>query len=189
MSSHHIVREKQEPALVIIDVYSIDAELVGQLLEWSPTLITDVDSYEAVTSQSYKVDLIFTKEPIVLPQEHVKTVLFETNFIEAALQYLINEGYGAVNIVGAGFDPEILNQFSEHIDIVWLHEDNRTIFVHSGFEKWKSAGEELFLHPLPSDLETVGLEKISTNHFRTEKDGFFNIKFSIPNICLLTERL
>ena len=39
MSSHHIVRERQEPALLITDVYSIDPELVGQLLEWSLSLI------------------------------------------------------------------------------------------------------------------------------------------------------
>lgn len=77
MSSHHIVRERQEPALLITDIYSIDIDLVGQILEWSPTIITDIDSYEAVTSQNYKVDVIFTNKLIDLPQEHVKSVFFE----------------------------------------------------------------------------------------------------------------
>lgn len=189
MSSHHIVRERQEPALLITDIYSIDEELVGQLLEWSPTIITDVSSYEAVTSQAYKVDVIFTPTLIALPQEHMKTVLYETNFIASALRYLIEEGYKAVNILGSGFDQEVLEQFVSAIDIVWLHSDTRTIFVQSGFEKWLPAGDELLIAPIVSDLETSGLQKIGENHFRTTRDGFFHIAFSAPKYCLLTEKL
>ncbi|UZJ65167.1 thiamine diphosphokinase [Sphingobacterium sp. KU25419] len=189
MSSHHIVRERQEPALLITDVYSIDPELVGQLLEWSPTIITDVNSYEAVTSQTYKVDVIFSPFPIDLAQEHVKTVLYEINYIASALRYLIAEGYKAVNILGSGFDQEILESFVQEIDMVWLHDDKRTIFVPSGFEKWMPAGDDLFLEPLLCDLETSGLNRIGENHFITINDGFFSITFSEPQFCLLTEKL
>lgn len=189
MSSHHIVRERQEPALLVTDIYSIDAELVGQLLEWSPTIIADVNSYEAISSQAYKVDVIFTPIPIDLPQEHIKTVLYEENYIVSALNYLIQEGYKAVNVLGSGFDKEILERFVAAIDIVWLHNDTRTIFVQSGFEKWMPAGDELSIAPLLSDLETIGLQKVEENCFKTIKDGFFKIKFSDPKFCLLTEKL
>ena len=37
MSSHHIVRDDQEPALIITNGASCsEEELIGQLLEWSP---------------------------------------------------------------------------------------------------------------------------------------------------------
>lgn len=189
MSSHHIVRERQEPALLITDFYSIDEELVGQLLEWSPTIVTDVNSYEAVTSQAYKVDVIFTPVPIDLPQEHVKTVLYDVNYIASALRYLIAEGYKAVNILGSGFDQEILESFFQEIDLVWLHDDKRTIFVQSGFEKWMPAGDHLFIEPAWCDLATSGLNRIGENHFETINDGFFSIRFSAPQFCLLTEKL
>ncbi|RZK41505.1 MAG: thiamine pyrophosphokinase, partial [Pedobacter sp.] len=39
MSSHHIVREKQEPALYIHQLGNFDEEKLGQLLEWSPTVL------------------------------------------------------------------------------------------------------------------------------------------------------
>ncbi|MFD2144372.1 hypothetical protein [Mucilaginibacter antarcticus] len=39
MSSHHIVREKQEPALLVLGLDGFDEEQLGQLLEWSPTLM------------------------------------------------------------------------------------------------------------------------------------------------------
>lgn len=189
MSSHHIVRERQEPALLITDIYSIDKELVGQLLEWSPTIVTDVDSYEAVTSQAYKVDVIFTPRLMDFPQEHVKAVIYETNFITSALSYLIEEGYKAVNILGFGFDQSVLERFASMIDIVWLHHETRTIFVQSGFEKWMPAGDELFIAPVLGDLKTSGLQKIGENHFRTIEDGFFKVAFSSPKYCLLTEKL
>ncbi|MDH5828455.1 MULTISPECIES: hypothetical protein [Sphingobacterium] len=189
MSSHHIVRERQEPALLITDIYSIDIDLVGQILEWSPTIITDIDSYEAVTSQNYKVDVIFTNKLIDLPQEHVKSVFFETNYVEAALRYLVQEGYSAVNILGGGFDKTVLEQFAKKIDIVWLRDDKRTIFVQSGFQKWMPAGDELIIESTLNELELEGVALISENKYKTIKDGFFKIKFSNSKFCLLTEKI
>lgn len=37
MSSHHIVRDDQEPALIIANGAACSSELLGQLLEWSPS--------------------------------------------------------------------------------------------------------------------------------------------------------
>ena len=39
MSSHHVVKEKQEPGLLILDPGDFDNEYLGQLLEWSPTVL------------------------------------------------------------------------------------------------------------------------------------------------------
>jgi thiamine pyrophosphokinase len=39
MSSHHIVRDDQEPALIIANGASCNPELLGQLLEWSPLVV------------------------------------------------------------------------------------------------------------------------------------------------------
>jgi thiamine pyrophosphokinase len=36
MSSHHFVKELQEPALIIAHGEECSAELLGQLLEWEP---------------------------------------------------------------------------------------------------------------------------------------------------------
>ena len=39
MSSHHIARDDQEPALIIANGEMCSQELLGQLLEWSPLVI------------------------------------------------------------------------------------------------------------------------------------------------------
>ena len=46
MSSHHIVRDDQEPALIIANGAACSSELVGQLLEWSPLVIVLVSAIE-----------------------------------------------------------------------------------------------------------------------------------------------
>ena len=49
MSSHHIVREKQEPALLVLGLNNFSTELLGQLLEWNPTVIT-TERHRSVTT-------------------------------------------------------------------------------------------------------------------------------------------
>ena len=39
MSSHHVVKEKQEPALIIANGAECEWDLMGQVLEWSPFII------------------------------------------------------------------------------------------------------------------------------------------------------
>ena len=39
MSSHHIIRDKQEPALIIANGEECSMDLLEQLLEWSPTVV------------------------------------------------------------------------------------------------------------------------------------------------------
>ena len=48
MSSHHIVRDDQEPALIIANGASCSDELMGQLLEWSPLVIVLDSAIERV---------------------------------------------------------------------------------------------------------------------------------------------
>ena len=56
MSSHHIVREKQEPALLVLGLDNFPDELLGQLLEWSPTVITTSQTAEKLVVNGTKID-------------------------------------------------------------------------------------------------------------------------------------
>ena len=48
MSSHHIVRDDQERALIIGNGQACSKELMGQLLEWSPLVIVLDSAIERV---------------------------------------------------------------------------------------------------------------------------------------------
>jgi thiamine pyrophosphokinase len=58
MSSHHIVRDDQEPALIIANGAACSDELLGQLLEWSPLVVVLDSAMERVVELGIKVDVL-----------------------------------------------------------------------------------------------------------------------------------
>ena len=58
MSSHHIVRDDQEPALIIPNGASSSQELLGQLFEWSPLVIVLDSAIDRVLELGIKVDVL-----------------------------------------------------------------------------------------------------------------------------------
>ena len=58
MSSHHIVRDDQEPALIIANGASCSEELIGQLLEWSPLVIVLDSAMDRVLELGIKIDVL-----------------------------------------------------------------------------------------------------------------------------------
>ncbi len=58
MSSHHIVRDDQEPALIIANGASCQPELLGQLLEWSPLVVVLDSAIERVMHLDIKIDVL-----------------------------------------------------------------------------------------------------------------------------------
>ena len=58
MSSHHIVRDDQEPALIIANGAACSEELLGQLLEWSPLVIVLDSAIERVIKLGIKIDVL-----------------------------------------------------------------------------------------------------------------------------------
>src|ERR1700722_2163434 len=99
MSSHHIVREKQEPALLVLGLDDFPDELLGQLLEWSPTVIATADTAEILSSRQIKIDWIITSNPTEVSQSDVKLVpVIEGNPTVTALKFLADNKYPSVNI-------------------------------------------------------------------------------------------
>ncbi len=100
MSSHHIVKEKQEPALYIHELGDFNEEYLGQLLEWSPTLIVNAAAYEKVNSLGLKIDIVVNQvENQSIFQESTKTIMGPGDDFNTVLNYLISEKYSAVNVI------------------------------------------------------------------------------------------
>jgi thiamine pyrophosphokinase len=57
MSSHHIIRDNQEPALILIE--PLPWEQLSALLEWSPSIYVHTDLVEWIESMRIKVDVFF----------------------------------------------------------------------------------------------------------------------------------
>lgn len=181
MSSHHIIREKQEPALLIWDIGSFDMEYLGQLLEWSPTVMVSSLVYEQVYSFGIKIDVVIGNTEVSFQQqEHLKTIpLIRNNFIQTALSYLVSEEYPSVNVIAGSFRVDDYKSFVEMLDIVIFVEDKKIFPIKSSFSKWKSANEEIyFMDEDFSGISFSGLKTTTTQeYFLTIKDGFYSFSF------------
>lgn len=166
MSSHHIVRDDQEPALIIANGASCQPELLGQLLEWSPLVVVLDSAIERVISLDIKVDVLLGDfdrdfDPEVYktkqyPLEIVHTPDQNKTDLEKALDYLIERKIPAVNIVwatGKRADHTITNltnivRYRDLIKIVILDDHSKIFLLPNKFEKWYTAGTPISLIPI-----------------------------------------
>lgn len=191
MSSHHIVRENQEPALLIEDLFLIDEEDLGQLLEWSPTIVIEERTMDLLDARGYKFDIVFTKNAINASQENLKVISYDVAFLKAAIEYLIAHQYKAVNIVSDQLDLGYYRAYLEQINIVLFSNGFRYYFVTTGFTKWKAEGERILIVSADKDEDNkyTGLIKINDKEYEMEKDGLFILEFSQVKYILIGEKI
>jgi len=166
MSSHHIVRDDQEPALIIANGASCSNELLGQLLEWSPYVIVLDSAIERVLDLNIKVDVLlgdfdrnFDTEKIKerqYPIEIVHTPNQDKTDLEKAFDYLIEKGHKAVNVIwatGKRADHTITNitniiAYRNQLKIVLLDDHSKVFWLPKKFEKWYTANTIISLIPV-----------------------------------------
>ncbi|MGL5113308.1 MAG: thiamine diphosphokinase [Flavobacterium sp.] len=166
MSSHHIVRDDQEPALIIANGASCQPDLLGQLLEWSPLVVVLDSAIERVLPLGIKIDVLlgdfdrdFNPEKYKTeqyPLEIVHTPDQNKTDLEKALDYLIERKIPAVNIVwatGRRADHTITNltnivRYRDLIKIVILDDHSKIFLLPTTFEKWYTAGTPISLIPI-----------------------------------------
>ncbi len=108
MSSHHFVKEDQEPALLILNANAISFEKVQELLEWSPTVIISEEVVEEVTGWGIKIDILLCAEENVnefkqslVDQSPIRFISYhnKNEALSTAYYFLAAAKYKAVNIL------------------------------------------------------------------------------------------
>ncbi len=216
MSSHHIVRDDQEPALIIANGASCSFELLGQLLEWSPIVVVLDSAIERVLQLDIKVDVLLGDfdgdfNPEIYkekqyPLEIVHTPNQDKTDLEKALDYLIEKGHQAVNIVwatGKRADHTITNitniiRYRNKLKIVILDDHSKIFLLPNKFEKWYTASTPISLipigkvsgittqnlfYPLQNEELTMGYRTGSSNH--VTKDGIVSITHQEGDLLLM----
>jgi thiamine pyrophosphokinase len=181
MSSHHIVREKQEPALLITHADGFDVEWLGQLLEWSPTVLANGACWPLLQAWDIKVDVLL-QVPTNAPTLQANCLQLPVNngyVLPAAMQYLLNNAYPAVNIVTDAFNAANYWAYLALINLAVLTPTQKIYPVTTGFNKWLPQGQQLCLVSEVNHLQTTGLNPTGNpNIFTCAADGFVSITFS-----------
>ncbi len=177
MSSHHIVRDDQEPALIIANGASCSFELLGQLLEWSPIVVVLDNAIDRVLQLDIKVDVLlgdfdddFNPEIYKekqFPLEIVHTPDQNKTDLEKAFEYLIEKGHQAVNVVwatGKRADHTISNitnivRFRNTLKIVILDDHSKIFLLPNKFEKWYPKNTPISLIPI-GDVEGITTQNL-----------------------------
>ena len=183
MSSHHIVREKQEPALFIHHFGNFNEEYLGQLLEWSPTLLVASSEYEKAVSLGLKVDVVIGKQENPQIQESTKWIFSPTESLPATVKYLIAEKYPAVNIIGLDSKFDDIADLIPEIDIVLFTSTEKSYPIKAGFSVWKPAGA-IFKIDIISYFETSNLKPNTDGSFEVIADGFVSFSFATDYLFL-----
>ena len=166
MSSHHIVRDDQEPALIIANGASCNNELLGQLLEWSPLVIVLDSAIERVLELGIKVDVLLGDFDRGFDPEYYREKQFPLEIVyapdqdktdlEKAFEYLIEKGHKAANVIwatGRRADHTITNmtnivRFQNQLKIVILDDYSKIFQLPKRYEKWYPKGFPISIIPV-----------------------------------------
>ncbi len=156
MSSHHIVRDQQEPALLIIQLELFPWDQLHSLLEWSPTVLCCESALAKYLEAGHKVDVALVEEHQLTQwcaelegQQPVKVLSGKTSdFLDAGLGFLERQGHKAVNLLTE--DRYVttllksLTKWNPFFEVVIFTESAKIIVQKSPeFRKWLPASTGL----------------------------------------------
>ena len=151
MSSHHFVKEQQEPAVFILEVEGISFDTVAPLLEWSPTLLVAQEAVEVVLSWGIKIDVVLGTLEFQIENRHLLEEQYPLRFLtvsslsalEEGIHYLLASQHKGVHLVG--FNHQNHQQLEKkilHLDLTLVDGDWKYYPVKGGkFSKWFAPSE------------------------------------------------
>jgi hypothetical protein len=186
MSSHHFVKENQEPDLFIVDAFSrAQAE---PLLEWAPEVIVAEPALDRVLSWGIKIDVIIVKRDPdrefyekVQYQAPVRAIVCaaDKDYLSAGVEYLTMKPAKAVNVLAESPLP----WFSLRYDAMGFQVSVITASLkwslagHRRYEKWLAKGSRMRIHfqRQPMVFEFDGLTA-GEEFFTAKHDGMVRIR-------------
>lgn len=188
MSSHHVVRDEQEPALLIVESHASKLDFIQQMLEWSPTVVVVEQALEQVLKWGIKVDVVicetasFTNVRTQTADQYpIDIVTVRGNHVNEGLNYLYQRNHVAVNII-AGFDQSLVKQeFLDKMDIIIFNQGFKAFYVkEGGWKKWVTADTLFKVLPIatktPAQTDNLQPFADNTDYLIPINEGFIQIK-------------
>jgi len=195
VSSHHIVRDEQEPALFILDLEGVAQELLGHLLEWSPTVITISSQVEQCLMSGFRIDVVLCNakeaDDLKAGLQHQLPVRFLTapdpeQYIYNGLSFLHSIKHKAVNII-APFSTslmDVVSDFPSQMTIAIYDQVCKWHRVYKHFRKWVPRDQSFRVTSGSCTIKgnTTPVLKAPDDHygFFSINEGFIEIDASDP---------
>lgn len=191
MSSHHFVKEGQEPALLILD--RVSYQVAGPLLEWAPLVVVSENVLEHIVPWGIKVDVVLADAKNIdelkkelLDQAPIKilSVAAGDSLLENALHFFTAARQQYVNILLTPVEKDFheAERFAPGIQISFIDDDIRWSAITSGkFEKWVDVFTRLRVRRISDkqDILTAGLH-LTNGHLESTEAGFVSLRSDLP---------
>ena len=206
MSSHHIVRDEQEPALIIHRMEGFPFESLGALLEWSPTIVCCGPAIEKVRELGVKIDIAIVPfaarekmQQLLAEQSPIKILsLSDTDYLSSGLQMLCSEKHFVVNVVTSDeLVNEVLDlciQFLGQLQVcVWTEKNRYTLINSSTFKKWFPTGTALEFYVVENrsalKIHLNNDKEIIESEFILASDGILTVACDTPPFVMVEKHL
>ena len=184
MSSHHIVKDNQEPALIIANGASCSSELLQQLLEWSPFVLALDGAAVRLLEQNIRFDAWigdFDSGAVIDESAFIKMGSMERILapdqnktdLHKGIEFLISKGHVAANIIWATGkradhtfnNMALLCHYHDQITLRIIDDYSRVYPLPKSFQKWYPKGTQLSLIPIgkANGISTQNLRYPLTN--------------------------
>jgi len=197
MSSHHVVKEIQEPAIFLLNEEAVNIAIVQGMLEWSPVILVSDECFPLLAHYGIKVDALICErnfannfEIEISMQQPMDVILIKDSNqeIPEGLKYLAGKGCTAVNIFGTCTDRQMFEINRQHKDLTITYFSHKEKYVYVGggsFEKWLPKNNPIKIFPSMMEQEFKSHGLVSKKNkftidkpteFFTKKDGVISIK-------------
>lgn len=152
MSSHHIIRDNQEPAIWFVGD-DFNDEIIHQLLGWSPIVIASESVAELLDTRGIKLDYILTNEISREKEqqwEHQFPITLEAGADDFQIMNVLLERLqqNALYLVGAKLNQleDYLSRLDSQLSITIYSNKYKIIPLKKGFKQWFPAGTKIQFH-------------------------------------------
>jgi thiamine pyrophosphokinase len=181
MSSHHIVRDNQEPALLVLsDKFNTD--LLEQLLEWSPLVMAQGSAVQRLIDLGVKLDVVFCanaelerNKEITQHQGLLEFAVLENEqtLFQVCNELLLEKGHTALNVLGHIDSVTFIMSLQQALDPLQLtyytYKHKYLLITNTHFSYWMPAGR-LFR------IQTVGTSSFSvTGAVLSQQEGWYTV--------------
>jgi len=185
MSSHHIVRENQEPAVVIFNVSNCNNSVLDSALEWSPYVVALSDCVNSLLSRDIKLDIVFGNysgeqaNQLLSIQPHIK---FSQPTQDVPLLDILNHLKQNQHKAAYIFGPAEIMTICENsqLDLCVIDGSTKWSLIKEGkVRKWFKEGAAVFL-----STNEVAVKDSESNPIDVTKplvkEGLFDFKSTRP---------
>jgi len=180
MSSHHIIRENQEAALILANGQGCSDELLSALLEWSPFILVLDGALERALMKGIKVDAVLGDFDSInikrdeinesQPIEWIHTPDQDKTDLEKGMEWLIGKGHDKANILwatGKRLDHTWNNvlsiaKFFDSMKVNLIDDHSRCFVLPNKFQKYYPKGSKLSLMPI-TDIQNITTSGLKYN--------------------------